>query len=288
MKLASADFTWPGLRTEFIFDLIKELDLEGVAMAFYGGMTERTPQAMAADPEVWGERVANELHERQLGAADAFFVPQAEPFGMLVNDPDPAVRAEMLALFEPFCRFAASAGCDGVTTLPGIVFGGESWEAAADRAAEGIKRQIELAKSHGLRLSIEPHIVSTHPYSGSLTDTPAKVGALVERVPGLELSLDYGHFNVQGIPDREVEPLLSHARLLHMRGGATGLVQTKFEDNVTDFGRVLDLLAAGGYDGWVVIEYVHDERPGCSDCDPIQEIAKFREFTREHLARITG
>ena len=94
------------------------------------------------------------------------------------------------------------------------------------------------------------------------------------------MTLDYGHFNVQGIPDREVEPLLAHTRHFHMRGGAPGLVQTKFEDNTTDFGRVLDAMERVGYDGWVEIEYVHDARPGCSECDVIQEIRKFRDFVR--------
>jgi hypothetical protein len=27
---------------------------------------------------------------------------------------------------------------------------------------------------------------------------------------------------------------------------------------------------------------VHDTRPGCSDCDNIPEIRKFRDFVREH------
>jgi len=282
MKLASADFTWPGLRPEFVFDLIKELDLDGVSMAFYGGWSPRTPQLIAHDPEGWGERVAGELDERGLGAADTFCVMSAELAPLAVNHPDPAQRAEADALFEPFTRFARRAGSSGVTLLPGLVFGGEPWRDALARAAEGLKRRVEVARAAGLRCSVEPHIVSTHPYAGSVIDTPEKVAALLELVPGLELTLDYGHFNVQGIPDREVEPLLAHARHVHVRGGARGLVQTKFADNVTDVGRILDVLARQGYDGWVEIEYVHDERPGCSDCDPIQEIQRFRDFIRAH------
>jgi sugar phosphate isomerase/epimerase len=169
-----------------------------------------------------------------------------------------------------------------MTILPGLVFGSETLEEATERAAEALRRRVDAAREAGLRLSVEPHIVSTHPYSGSIIDTPERVAALLDRVPGLELTLDYGHFNVQGIPDRDVEPLLEHARHFHMRGGARGLVQTKFEDNVTDFGRVLDRMAQVGYDGWVEIEYVHDSRPGCSDCDNIQEIRKFRDFARAH------
>jgi sugar phosphate isomerase/epimerase len=185
-------------------------------------------------------------------------------------------------LFDAFLVFARRLGVAGVTVLPGLIFDGEPWEAALDRSVEGLRRRVDKAGAAGLRLSVEPHIVSTAPYAGSVIDTPAKVEALLDRVPGLELTLDYGHFNVQGIPDREVEPLLAHARHFHMRGGARGLVQTTFEDNVTDFGRVLDVMAAIGYDGWVEFEYVHDSRPGCSSCDNVQETMKFRDFVREH------
>jgi sugar phosphate isomerase/epimerase len=284
MKLASADFTWPGLSPTFVFSLIRELELDGVSMAFMGGHTVRQPDEVAGDPEAWGERVARELAERGLEAADVFLIPRIDLVGLAVNHPDVAERDGGRRLFEAFLTFARRVGSSGMTILPGLVFGGESRRQAVDRAAEELRRRVELANAAGLRLSVEPHIVSTRPYTGSLIDTPAKVGELLELVPGLELTLDYGHFNVQGIPDREVEPLVERARHFHMRGGAKDLVQTKYEDNVTDFARVLDVMRAVGYDGWVEIEYVHDARPGCSDCDNIQEIRKFRDFVRAHEA----
>lgn len=283
-RLACDDFGWPGLRPEFVFDLIREMELEGVSLGFFGGGTPRDPQLVATDPEGWGERIAGELGERGLEPADAFFVPSADLVGAAVNHPDAAEVDRGEELFDAFLVFASRLGVTGVTVLPGMLFGGEPWEEALGRSVEGLRRRVGKAAEAGLRLSVEPHIVSTSPYSGSVIDTPAKVEALLERVPGLELTLDYGHFNVQGIPDREVEPLLAHARHFHMRGGATGLVQTTFEDNVTDFGRVLDVMAATGYDGWVEFEYVHDSRPGCSSCDNIQETLKFRDFVRQHEA----
>jgi sugar phosphate isomerase/epimerase len=282
MKLACDDFGWPGLRPEFVFDLIREMGLEGVSLGFFGGGTPRDPQLIATDPEGWGERIAGELAARDLAPADVFFVPSADLVGAAINHPDPAQVREGEVLFDAFLTFAGRLGVPGVTVLPGLVFDGEHWEEALGRSVEGLARRVRKAGEAGLRLSVEPHIVSTSPYAGSIVDTPAKVEALLDRVPGLELTLDYGHFNVQGIPDREIEPLISHARHFHMRGGAPGFVQTTFEDNVTDFGRVLDVMTAVGYDGWVEFEYVHDSRPGCSSCDNIQETMKFRDFVREH------
>jgi sugar phosphate isomerase/epimerase len=284
MRLACDDFGWPGLRPEFVFDLIHEMGLEGVSLGFFGGGTPRDPQLIATDPDGWGERIGGELAARELAPADAFFVPSADLVGAAVNHPDPAQVHAGEVLFDAFLFFARRLGVPGVTVLPGLVFDGEPWEAAHDRAVEGLRRRVDKAGAVGLRLSVEPHIVSTSPYSGSVIDTPAKVEALLDRVPGLELTLDYGHFNVQGIPDREVEPLIVHARHFHMRGGARGFVQTTFEENVSDFGRVLDVMATVGYDGWIEFEYVHDSRPGCSSCDNVQETMKFRDFVRRHEA----
>ena len=61
MRLACDDFGWPGLRPEFVLDLIREMELEGVTMGFFGGATPRDPQLIATDPEGWGERIAEEL-----------------------------------------------------------------------------------------------------------------------------------------------------------------------------------------------------------------------------------
>jgi sugar phosphate isomerase/epimerase len=288
VRLASADFSWPGLRSAFVVDLIAELGLDGVSMMFMEGSPDRSPRDVAADPERWAERIATELSARGLAVADVFLNPSPDLAGLAVNHPDPAERAAGDELFERFLVFAARLGSSGMTTLPGLVFGAEPWEDALDRSAEALRGRVAAAAEHGLRLSVEPHIVATSPYRGSVIDTPARVQELLSRVPGLELTLDYGHFNVQGIPDREVEPLLEHARHFHMRGGAPGLVQTKFADNVTDFARVLDRMAEIGYDGWVEIEYVHDARPGCSDCDNIQEVMRFRDFVRSHEAARAG
>ena len=78
MRLASANFTWPGLRPEFVLDLIAELGLTGVSLAFIGGYGERGPDAVAADPEAWGERIAGELAARGLEPADVFLIPSAD------------------------------------------------------------------------------------------------------------------------------------------------------------------------------------------------------------------
>jgi sugar phosphate isomerase/epimerase len=261
-----------------VLDLIAAIGLEGVSLAFIGGVSAEPPNLIAADPEGNADRIAAALDDRGLAPADVFLIPDGGLIDGTVNHLDPRQDAASRELFARFLRFASRIGSTGITILPGVVFGGESRDEAIARSASRLRDRLEMARDHGLRLSVEPHIVTLDPYRGSVIDTPARVAQLLEAAPGLELTLDYGHFNVQGIADREVEPLIGHARHFHMRGGAPGLVQTRFEDNVTDFGRVLDVMAETGYDGWVEIEYVYDERPGCQDCDNLQEVRRFAGF----------
>ena len=64
--------------------------------------------------------------------------------------------------------------------------------------------RVERARAAGIVMGVEPHL-------GSVAASPAAALRLVEAVPGLTFTLDYGHFARAGIPDREVEPLLAHA-----------------------------------------------------------------------------
>lgn len=282
VRLASADTGWPGLRPEFVFDLIGELGLSGVLLAFFEGSTARQPAEIAQDPDGWADQIGVELSKRDLEPADVFLIPGGDLQTMTVNHPDLAQRKQSEALFQAFVRFAHRVGSSGVTILPGMIFGGESWETALNRTVTALRRRVEMANKYDLRLCVEPHVSSYTPFVGCVADTPERVASLIDRVPGLSLALDYGHFMMQGIPDREVEPLLAYARHFHVRGGARGLVQTRLEDNVIDFRRVLDRMAEIGFDGWIHIEYVHDARPGCSQCDNTQETRKFRDLIREH------
>jgi sugar phosphate isomerase/epimerase len=281
-RISCSDNCWQGLSAEFGLELIRELGLDGGTVRV-SPRSKWPMEEIVAAPEACADGIRGEFEARGLGISDVSHNPSTTLTALTVNHPDPAERAQSDELFATCVRFASALGAGGITSPPGLIFGGEPWDEAADRLTEALLRRVELAQQHDLRLSVEPHIISVKPYAGSVIDTPERTLALLERVPGLELTLDHGHFAAQGIPDRDVEPLLAHARHVHVRGAAAGFIQTRFEDSVIDYARVLDRLAAIGYDGWLEIEYVYDvRRPGCSNCDTIQEVRKFAAFIREH------
>jgi sugar phosphate isomerase/epimerase len=90
------------------------------------------------------------------------------------------------------------------------------------------------------------------------------------------------------MPDEQVYPLLEHTSHFHVRGCREGQVQTRFVDNAIDFDAIIPRLHDVGYDGWLTVEYVHDDRPGCSECDNIQEVVLFRDYLTARLTDLAA
>ena len=273
MRLACSDFTWPRMRHEFVLDLVAELGFDGVTLGLFSGYSLVTPEQIREDVAVWAGRLRERVEARGLEIADVFAIQSLDMIDLAVNHPDARQRELSAAFFEDLLEFTVRLGASGMTILPGMPFE-EPFEASVGRSAEELGWRLERAGERGIRLSVEPH-VEAH------VNSPEKVARLLELTPGLELTLDYGHFALQGIPDCDVEPLLDHARHVHCRGGREGYVQTRFQDNAIDFGRVIERLNELHYTGFFEIEYVHDEQgPGCSECDNLQEVINFRDFAR--------
>jgi sugar phosphate isomerase/epimerase len=147
--------------------------------------------------------------------------------------------------------------------------------------------RVEVARSTQLRISIEPHL-------GSIVEQPEMALRLLEEVPGLELTLDYSHFVYQGVLERDVEPLLPHARHLHARGARQNKLQTTLRDNTIDYERILDLMLETRYDGYIGIEYVWTpgEPPGSAydmtNTDNVAETIVLRDKIRAYLATLAS
>ena len=277
MRLACADFSWPGLPHELVLDIIPALGCEGVLLGLLGDYSPIHLDEVRKDIPGWADRLTERIEAHGLVLADVFPIASMDLVGLAVNHPDAGERDESAVFFRQLLDFTARTGIDGMTILPGMPFEGESWDTSFERACEELTWRLDEAKARGLRLSVEPH-------HGSIVETPETAARLVEAVPNLELTLDYGHFTEQGIEDALVEPLLDHTRIMHLRPCRPGFVQSRMKDNTIDFGRMVDRLVEIGFDGWLAIEFVHDARPGCQDCDVIQEALLLGALVRERLA----
>ena len=277
MKLACADDTFRLLEHEHILELVRLLGLDGVDVCLMEARSSLRLEDVRADVAGSAARLDEQVRGRGLEVADVFVIPWTDFRTLAPNHPDAAERAASAALFEDVLDFAARLGAPGMTILPGIDWEHETPEDSLARAADELGRRVDAARARGVRLSVEPHL-------GSIAPTPARALALLERVPGLELTLDYSHFVYQGIAESEVEALAPFARHCHARGARQGRMQAPLRESRIDFERMVDVLEDADYDGFVGLEYVWLDWEHCNECDNLSETILLRDRLRQKFA----
>lgn len=277
MRLACGDHTFSLLDHDVAVDLIAGMGFEGLDLAFMGGRSHVRPEQVRNDVDGWAGRVRTRLEAAGLLPSDLFTIPDPSFETGAPNHPDAATRERSRAAFGLVVEFGQALGMPGITTLPGIDWPEVSHEDSLKRAAEELSWRAVRALEAGMRFSIEPHF-------GSVVAAPEDTMQLLELSEGLELTLDYTHFVRQGYSESEVDPLLRHARHLHLRGARNGRLQVPMSQNTIDWERIVDLARELGYDGYLALEYVYTEWEDCNDSDTVSETVILRDRLRRKLA----
>jgi sugar phosphate isomerase/epimerase len=278
VRLACADDTFRLLRPHrAVLQLIAALGVEGVDLFLAGNRSIVRPEDVRGDVAGAADRIAADLRDTGLVPSDVFVIPWSDLETMAPNHPDPAERARSRALFRDMLELAARLGAPGLTILPGIHWPAESHEDSLGRAAEELGWRVELAHGEGLRFSVEPHV-------GSIAETPELAVRLVEAAPGLEVTLDYSHFVRQGLPEEEGDVLAPRTRHVHVRGATRQRIQAPIRASSIDFERMIGVLEAADYDGYLTLEYVWLQWEGCDECDNLSETILLRDRLRAALA----
>jgi sugar phosphate isomerase/epimerase len=272
-RLACADFTFPLLPHADVLRLITMLGFEGVDIGLFEGRAHLWPSREFADLEGSAAHLKQRLDDLGLAAADIFLQMDPDFTPWAINHPDASRRRHARDWFLRTLDYAAATGARHVTTLPGVEFPEESADAAWSRAAAELAWRVEQASQRSLVFGVEAHV-------GSLAPDPQRAVKLAQDVPGLTLTVDYTHFTRQGLPDHDVEPMLAYASHFHVRGAQPGRLQVAFKDNVIDYDRVLAVLHAQGYAGWLGVEYVWIDWERCNECDNLSETILFRDYLR--------
>jgi sugar phosphate isomerase/epimerase len=270
LKFSCADFTFPLLPHDKVLDLLQLLDIQGVDLGIFEDRSHHYPSQIAKDPAAAAAKMRQKLQARSLEAADVFVQTGAEPPVAAANDPDPSVRSQNHQTIEAMIAYTRELGANHLTGLPGVLHDGVALEKDWQLAVEEAQWRLEVCQKAGITYAIEPHV-------GSLLADPQTTLRFLEAVPGLTLTLDYGHFIYQGMNNESVHCLLPHASHFHARGGAKGALQSTVRDNTIDFDAVLKGLRAANYSGWICLEYVWVDWEGCNRTDNIAETLLLRE-----------
>ncbi len=277
MRLACRNDSFPMLPHKTILDLAVALEFEAYELIFIGDRPPIPLSTLRDEPARVASEIGEQVASRGLEWSDVFVIPATEFTAMSANHPDPREREAGREVFRQMLEFVERVGAPGMTMLPGIDWPGESHDVSLARSADELARRASEARERGLGFSIEPHM-------GSLLHTPEDALRLCEMAPGLELTLDYGHYTAAAVPDTDIEPLIARTRHFHARPAAPGRLQTRLEENTIDFERAIDALRERGYDDYILVEYLWADLDARFDqLDILSETVLLRDRLRAKL-----
>lgn len=275
IPLACADFSFPLLPHDLVFDLIAALGIEGVDLSIITVNSHLPVEEVLKSPAGWARTLSSKITQRGLQIADVHFHPGVDFESLAVNNPDVSARKKAGESFKAALEFAANCRAKHLTMYPGIAWNGEEHNTSLKRSAEELAWRVEEGAKLGIRLAVEPHL-------GSIIPSVKEARQFLDMVPGLTLTLDYTHFICQGISEEESEQLLPFASHFHARGGRPGRLQSSMKENTIDYCRVLKKMKDVNYQGFFELEYVWIDREHLNDVDVLSETLLLRDIANQY------
>lgn len=181
--------------------------------------------------------------------------------------PEGPERDGQLAMTRQWIDHAAAMGAPVIRIFAGRVPRGDSEEAAVARCVQGINESLAYAAQKGVFLALENH--------GGITATPEQMLAIIEQVddsPWFGVNFDSGNFHTED-PYGDLEKIAPYTITAQIKVA----MATPQGKQPADLKRVIDILKAVHYRGYVVLEYEERE-------DPRTEIPRYLDQLREWVA----
>jgi len=218
---------------------------------------------LVADPRAAVPALRASLDEHALASEDLFLAVGETVEEIAPNQRDAALREQRRREFAAAARVAAELGIRGITVLPGVTWA-EDPAAAWELCVEELSWRVEEARALGVETRIEAH-------AGSIAPVPELATRLCDDVPGLRLTLDLSHFELQSVTLDRMLTLVPLAGHLHVRAAKPGAIQIRWRDNETDLGALVAALRDVAYAGAYCIEYVPMPKWRCDEMDVVTE-----------------
>jgi sugar phosphate isomerase/epimerase len=164
-----------------------------------------------------------------------------------MTQPKPDLRDKEVAWIRNWIDVAERLGAAHIRVFGGAVPKGATEEQAAGWAAEVLQRAAAYAGAKGIILGLENH--------GGITEQAATIVGIVKQVdsPWVGINLDTGNFRSDVYP--QIEQCLPYAVNIQ--------VKSQMSENgrrrPSDWDRMLKMIAASGYRGYLALEYEADE-----------------------------
>jgi sugar phosphate isomerase/epimerase len=275
MELAITGWSFPHCTLEEAAGIAGVLGFEAMDVGAYpGGHLDRSAILGDQKPELQriqdlGMKISNLYWTFGTGFAER-----------ALNSPDAAIRRQNTDDFRRVVDFCQAAGIPTIMVLPGILHPGQTRGGAIDTCMDACQDLVAISKPANIEIALEPHV-------GSVLESPDDTMQVATETPGVKLALDYGHFVTAGYTQSDVDALTCYAAHIHVRQAKPGFLQTRMEHGILNFPAIIDTLRCACYEGYLAIEYVHQDYLQTDNVDVISETVKMRDLLRRYV-RIPG
>ena len=162
-------------------------------------------------------------------------------------------------------ELAAAAEAQTVRIFAGKVAKGDTREAATKRVIESIGACCRVAEKAGVVLALENH--------GGLTETPTDLLALVKPITSkaLAINVDTGNFKTKD-PYADIAAIVPYGVVCQVKSECFPAGKPAEE---ADLKKVVDILRAGKFCGYVILEYEAKEDPKTAVPKFLKELRKW-------------
>src|SRR5689334_11621205 len=179
--------------------------------------------------------------------------------------PTAELQAAEVETVRKWADVAERIGASSMRIFGGAVPKGATEDQAVAWAVETLKRAAEVAAKKGITLGVED--------DGGITTNADRTVEIVKKAasPWAGINLDIGNF-----PDNPYEQIAMcapYATTVHFKTS----VHVKKEKQPADWPKVLDILGAAGYKGYLALEYEEEN-------DPVGTVPKLIAKMRETIA----
>jgi L-ribulose-5-phosphate 3-epimerase len=193
-----------------------------------------------------------------------------------LGDPDEAKRKQAVENHYRWVEAAKFLGCHSIRVNAASR---GTYEEQVRLAADGLRRLSEFGDQHGINVIVENH--------GGLSSNGAWLAEVMKTVghPRCGTLPDFGNFNLGGGKEYDryqgVTELMPFAKAVSAKSHD---FDAQGNETKTDYFRMMKIVYAAGYRGWVGIEY---EGSKLSEAEGIKTTKALLERAREHLGRST-
>jgi len=191
-----------------------------------------------------------------------------------LGDADEKKRLQAVENHYRWVEWAKALGCHSIRVN---AQSSGTYEEQMERAADGLGRLTEFGGKHDINVIVENH--------GGLSSNGAWLAATIKKVgnPRCGTLPDFGNFRVS--KDQEYDRYKGVEELMPFAKGVSAKshdFDDKGHETKTDYRRMMKIVLAAGYKGYVGIEY---EGSRLSEPDGIRATKKLLETVREELAK---